>query len=80
MCHGGRKVPAFPLVLVFAPYDLVVRRRMKIKDLPDWPPSQEEHLMFHTSRVRYADDIIGFVKLREDLLTMACCCYRNNSH
>jgi hypothetical protein len=36
--------------------------------------------MFNTSWVRCADDIIGFVKLREDLLTMACCCYRNNSH
>jgi hypothetical protein len=31
-------VPAFLLVLVSAPYDLVVRRRMKIKDLPNWPP------------------------------------------
>ena len=38
VCHGGRKVPAFLLVLVFAPYDLVVMRRMKIKDLPNWPP------------------------------------------
>jgi hypothetical protein len=26
--------------------------------------------MVHTSRVRYADDIIGFVKLREDLLML----------
>jgi hypothetical protein len=34
----GRKVPAFLLVLVSAPYVLVVRHKMKIKDLPNWPP------------------------------------------